>query len=185
MGIHESVLEVQSKVSGIKKNSKGFNYKYENLDSIINLLKEPLEASGLAIRHDVKYVTDSIFMCVTYVFNASGESIEASCPILDPGSVLKSGNVMQGMGSAITYARRYNLKNLFNLFSTDDDAAILTPKAPSKPKIEVIYDLMDELAGNPNFDIDKLFEFAKTKDLNTCSDKVKDQIITILKSKKS
>lgn len=127
--IYAKLLAVQKEVSVVSKNRQGYNYKYEDLNSIIEHLHPELTQQGLGIIHQVVNNLEGNYICVTTVFDAEGEKIKIECPIIGAGNLLAKGNPMQGMGSAITYARRYNLKNLFNLYSEDDDGA-----AMAKPK---------------------------------------------------
>jgi hypothetical protein len=63
--------------------------------------------------------------CVTKVFHKSGQFIEDEIPL-----VMGGRNDMQALGSALTYARRYSLQNLFGLAgdeTDDDDGNKITP----------------------------------------------------------
>ena len=56
--------------------------------------------------------------------------IESSLPI--PDLVPNRGNIMQALGSAITYARRYSLLAIYGLAGDDDDAEGSAPVAVKK-----------------------------------------------------
>tara|TARA_Y100000310_G_scaffold1864_1_gene2355 strand:- start:3282 stop:3758 length:477 start_codon:yes stop_codon:yes gene_type:complete len=96
----------------VKKGAENpfFKSKYATLDSIVEILMPLLKEHGLLIYHGT--IQREV---VTRVIDVeSGESIQSSFPLPtleDP----------QKIGSAITYARRYNIVQLFNLVTDDDD----------------------------------------------------------------
>ena len=60
--------------------------------------------------------------------------IESSLPL--PDLVPNRGNIMQALGSAITYARRYSLLAIYGLAGDDDDAEGSAPNAaPARKEI--------------------------------------------------
>ena len=74
-------------------------------------------------------VTDSgqvITILVTTLKHISGEEIVSRLPF--PELVPNRGNIMQALGSAITYARRYALLAIYGLAGDDDDAESSAPK---------------------------------------------------------
>jgi hypothetical protein len=73
----------------------------------------------------------------TIVFNESGEKFEGGTTCL---AIVK--NDAQGVGSAITYARRYSLKTFFALSEDDDDGNAASqnakyPQIQKKPRYEI------------------------------------------------
>lgn len=95
-------------------NAGSFSYKYADLGSVIDSLKE---AFG---KNDISYtqatdVTDAGMVLHTRLMHAeSGEWIEGTYPLPpnpDP----------QKVGSALTYARRYSLCALVGITAEDDD----------------------------------------------------------------
>lgn len=125
--------KAQSEMSGAKKGAANpfFKSKYADLEEVIRCAKEPLHNNGLSISqfpvtHDDKAGVTTILMHV------SGEWLEStlllSCAKRDP----------QGMGSAITYARRYAYQSVLGIPSEDDDGngAGAPKSAPNAPKPE-------------------------------------------------
>jgi hypothetical protein len=88
-------------------------------------MREPFASEGLSV---VQSVNDG--MLSTTIFHASGESISSTVPLFIPKQD------MQGVGSAITYARRYGLAAACGISQTDDDGndACPTPKPSTPPK---------------------------------------------------
>ena len=134
---------VQSKVRNVSKNAEGYGYKYTDINAIVKALDKPLTEEGLSIIHTVvgdkvfktdergePFLIGKLYDVVTKISDGC-EFIEISCPVDGwKDSLQGKNNPMQTMGAAITYARRYNLINLFNLGTADDDANSVTAERP-------------------------------------------------------
>lgn len=106
-----------------KKNSNNpaFRSKFADLGEVLDCIAEPLAAHGLLMTQTVR---DGAL--VTRCWHCeSGEWIE-SAMALRPDK-----DTPQGMGSAITYARRYALKAMFGMRDDDDDGNAASGRAPS------------------------------------------------------
>jgi len=103
-------------------------------------MRVPFAANGLAFMQTVS--DDSAFLR-TIIVHESGESVTLQVPLI----ITK--NDMQGVGSAITYARRYGLAAACGISQTDDDAesCVERPKTLNHPYAK-------EMAKNP-FDVPK------------------------------
>ena len=117
----EALIELQSKIEPpAKKNENeafkrgGKASKYADLGAIWDSVKPHLKDLGLFISQPTE-ITATGMMLRTVVTHKSGEKIESTY-LLNP---VKQDP--QGMGSAITYARRYSLCALLGLVADDDD----------------------------------------------------------------
>lgn len=101
-----------------------FRSKYADLASVIDAIRKPLSDNGLSFVQST-YMADGMPGVKTLLLHTSGQWISSSCVIkpskMDP----------QGMGSALTYARRYALSAIVGIAQDDDDANAATA---SKPK---------------------------------------------------
>ena len=135
MNKSESIKEIaiamnkaQSEMSGAKKSSKNpfFKSNYANLEEVIECVKTPFADNGLSFMQFPKAV-DGFAGVELIIMHVSGEWISQElmlkCAKNDP----------QGMGSAITYARRYTLQSAAGLPSEDDDGNAAS-KPPAKPQ---------------------------------------------------
>lgn len=86
--------------------------KYADLQDVIDTIREPLTANGLAISHEVSGTT-----LITKLLHVSGQSLKTEMPLL------MGKQDMQGLGSALTYARRYSVSALLGIASDDCDDA--------------------------------------------------------------
>ncbi len=125
--IYKALSKAQSKMKGAVKDSTNphFRSRYADLESVIDALKAPFAEGGLSYYQSVSEDGQRL---VTTIAHESGETISGSVPLI----IGKQD--MQGVGSAITYARRYGLAALAGVSQTDDDgnAACESPK-PAVP----------------------------------------------------
>lgn len=92
-----------------------FKSKYAPLNEVLNLVRPILTKYGLSIIQSPSAQGDSVTV-TTIILHESGEWIR-----LDPLTLKADKNTAQGIGSAITYARRYALSAALGISSEDDD----------------------------------------------------------------
>jgi hypothetical protein len=92
-----------------------FKSKYVDLAGAIDASREALAANGLAVIQTTEVLDNGTTVLRTTLAHSSGEWIASVYPVVpvkaDP----------QGMGSALTYARRYCLMAIIGLAAEDDD----------------------------------------------------------------
>lgn len=112
----EALAKAQAQMENAKKDSVNphFKSKYADIASVIDAIREPLSKHGLAF---VQYAEEEngIMYLITKLIHSSGEWISGKMKLL----ITKQD--MQGLGSAITYARRYGLSAIVGLAQDDDD----------------------------------------------------------------
>ena len=127
--ILKKLYEIQGLNLRFEKSAENpfFKSKYLPLEAIQEKLNPVLQEKGLVVYHHTK--DGSVVTVVADV--ESGEMLESAFPLpvgLDP----------QKVGSAITYGKRYNLGQLFNIITDeDDDGNVSTPK-PTTQKTKPI-----------------------------------------------
>ena len=112
-----ALSKFQSELEAAKKDSENPFLKsfYSDLRSVWNVIREPLAKNGLAVTQ-IPTIHEKLGMIlVTKLLHTSGEFIESSYPI----NPVK--NDPQGVGSALTYARRYALSAILGVVSEGDD----------------------------------------------------------------
>ncbi len=121
-GLWKAMLECQREVEHATKDSKNPHLKnrYASLNSVLDTIKPVANKHGLVITQLVMAVPQDRFpgmACVqTKVVHAdTGAFLE------DNQTIPMPKNDPQGLGSAITYARRYGLISMFGIGSEDDD----------------------------------------------------------------
>lgn len=104
-----------------------FKSSYASLNSVFDAVKAALSVNGLAVIQGVVVEGGANYLQTTLI-HTSGETVSGLVPLI----VAK--NDMQGLGSSLTYARRYGLSALLGIVSdTDDDGNNATPPPPVKP----------------------------------------------------
>lgn len=108
-----ALCKFQSEVEKIKKNSENpfFKSKYADLSSILDVIREPLVKNNLSF---VQFPSGENGL-TTMLMHTSGEYIQ-ECYTMKPAK-----NDPQGLGSAITYQRRYALGAILGLNIDEDD----------------------------------------------------------------
>ena len=105
-----------------------FKSKYADLSSCWQSVRKPLTDNGLAVVQTMDTSDNGHTVIVTTLIHKSGQWMRGRLPIKpvkeDP----------QGVGSAITYGRRYSLAAIVGLCPEDDDAERSVNHAPP-PKI--------------------------------------------------
>lgn len=117
------------------KDNPFFKSKYADLASCWDTCRKPLTDNGLAILQPIIANKDGVIVVKTILTHGeSGQYIESDLPM----SPVK--NDPQGVGSAITYARRYALMGMIGLAPSDDDgeAAMGRNKKDSNPIFDEI-----------------------------------------------
>lgn len=106
-----ALLKAKKEFGPLLRSKKGNFGKYVPLETVLEAIEPALEKQGLLI---IQGVHDGNL--VTEVWHAqSGQSIIRSIPLM------LEKNTPQGVGSALTYARRYSLLTTLNLAQEDDD----------------------------------------------------------------
>ena len=116
--LSKALCTAQSQMTFAKKDSKNpfFKSSYADLSSVWEACREPLTKNGLAViqtfdsNHD-----ENTVIVVTTLTHSSGQWINSrlKLPLVkkDP----------QGLGSAITYGRRYSLAAIVGVIADEDD----------------------------------------------------------------
>lgn len=123
LGRSESVKELttalakaQAEITGAEKKSENPHFKsnYADLASVWEACREPLSKNGLSVTQTT-YTECAQIHLVTTLFHSSGEWLASKIPL-----ILQRQD-MQGLGSALTYARRYSLAAIVGVAQEDDD----------------------------------------------------------------
>lgn len=123
------LMEIQKLNLSVKKDEKNpfFKSSYISLDNLVSTLAPYLNERGLLIYH----YTDN-WMVVTSVTDIdSTESVISSFPMID-------SNDPQKLWSCISYAKRYNLGQLFNIITDRDDDANIASDKKEEIKLEKV-----------------------------------------------
>ncbi len=170
-----ALSKCQSEITFAIKDSANpfFKSKYADLASIWGSCREPMAKNDLAVLQQIFCEDDKSFLITTLV-HKSGQWFKSKAP-LNP---IK--NDPQGLGSAITYMRRYSLSCLLGVVQDDDDGeASMNRSGKVKyeaPKMQVTA----QVSSITSFEAEELREL-----LDACSsefqEKINDYMLKTLK----
>lgn len=112
-----ALVKAQSDIKSVSKDGANphFKSKYATLDNIIDETRPILAKHGLAILQMPGGDGENVIMR-TLLMHESGEWLETEPLVMRPVK-----NDPQGMGSCITYARRYSYSALLSISTDEDD----------------------------------------------------------------
>jgi hypothetical protein len=115
--IAKALVKFNGEVTKIAKNADNpfFKSSYSTLDHIIEEVRPILTKYGLSILQIPSGDGQNVIM-KTLLIHESGEFLESDELIMKPAK-----NDPQGMGSAISYSRRYSLSSFLSLSTGDPD----------------------------------------------------------------
>ena len=128
--IHKALLEAQKVITHATKDATNphFKSKYATLESVIDAVKKPLNDVGIYITHSTSIEGN---LMTSLIHAESGESIVSQSPLI------MNRQDMQQLGSAQTYAKRFNLTALLNLPTEDDDGNTVSQPVKEKPQAQL------------------------------------------------
>lgn len=144
-----ALSKAQARIIGALKDAANpfFKSKYADLSSVWDAVREPLTANGLAVIQTTSAPPDGSSVIVTTMLaHSSGQWVRDSL-VLQP-----TKRDPQGIGSAITYGRRYALAAITGCPQIDDDGeAAVGRKGPASvsemtgPAVEIDHVKRDKL----------------------------------------
>jgi len=142
--IAPSLCRAQAKIKTALKDTSNpfFKSKYADLTSIIDACKDALNGEGISFLQGAR-TSDNGVVVETLLLHVSGEWISEALEM----PVSKSD--AQGVGSAITYGRRYGLQAMVGVPAEDDDGNAATKAAPKKMGSSARDTAVDALASFP------------------------------------
>lgn len=113
----KALTEVQKIIKPALKDSPNpfYKSKYADLTSVWDACREALSKNGFSVIQTVQTSPKGAYLS-TMLLHISGEWVSGKCPLIN-----QKGD-MQGLGSSISYARRYGLASIVGVVSEDDDA---------------------------------------------------------------
>ena len=123
-----------------------FKSRYADLASVMDACLPALNKHGIAVVQPYAEI-DGQRAVKTILAHEGGETLESVVPLI----IGKQD--MQGLGSAMTYARRYGLMGMAGIAPEDDDGNAAAKAAPSgtltAEQVAEIKTLIDETASDP------------------------------------
>jgi hypothetical protein len=122
-----AMAKAQGDISGAIKDSQNpfFKSSYADLGSVWDACRAPLSKNGLSVIQTIECSGSERWLKTTLA-HSSGQWIESLVPI-NP-----TKDDPQGLGSCLTYLRRYSLAAIVGVYQEDDDGNAATKPAPAR-----------------------------------------------------
>lgn len=126
----QALVNAQGELRHAKENAVNPHFKnnYADLSSVIDAIRPAFTKFGLAFVQFETFEAPNIVSVETVLMHQSGEFISEKSGCLAPKSD------PQGIGSAITYLRRYSLAALAGITQADDDGNEQSGQKPEQSK---------------------------------------------------
>ena len=111
----KALSKVQKDLKHAKKDDKGAFGKYADLATVYEVIRKPLVDNGFSYIHSLTTHEDGTHFVDTLLMHETGGTFKTSLPLII------NKRDMQGLGSAITYAKRYGISMIVGLASEEDD----------------------------------------------------------------
>lgn len=124
MNLTEKLFALRKEIKPMKKDKQGYNYKYFDINQMIEVLQPLFEKYNLLVTQPLGMMEGRMTIRTQIIDIESENILVSETPLIelqDP----------QKMGGCITYFRRYALQSLFFLEAEDDDAT-QTKGVPTK-----------------------------------------------------
>lgn len=109
---------VRDKEVTVKTDKGTYKFKYAELASVVDAIKDSLNKNDLVYSHSIQ-ATENGQQLVCTLYHSSGQWISSSYPLVG------DFKAHQAIGSAMSYGRRYTLSSLVGVVSEDDDDGVI------------------------------------------------------------
>ena len=125
-----AMCKAQAEMGGAVKGSANpfFKSKFADLGSVMEAIRSPFAAHGLCFVQGTSYEGGCVSV-TTRLMHVSGQWVESSLSV----PLVKQDP--QGVGSAISYAKRYSLQSLCGIPSVDDDGETAHGRQTQAPAV--------------------------------------------------
>ena len=130
--VSEAISALQGEVVDADKDVQGYNYKYANLSSCLDIARPLLNKHGLALTQHPQ-CKGQVMTLTSLLSHKSGQWMKSSLDM--EVSVAKNLSQAQCVGIAITYARRYALTAILGITQQDSDGSTKEVQAAPKKRV--------------------------------------------------
>ncbi len=123
----KALVKAQQEIKPPKKDKYNtfHKYWYSTLDAIYEAIRGPLSNNGLLLSHSTEH-KDGVYTLITTIHHIEGDQLHNEMPLL----ISKIDS--QGLGSSLTYSRRYAICSLLALPTEEDDDGTQAVKQQSQ-----------------------------------------------------
>jgi hypothetical protein len=128
--LYSALAAAQAEMGPALRDAKNphFGNKYADLASVMAACMPALNKHGIAVLQTTTDDENGFYVQTIFVHGETGETKESRLKL-----IIEKNN-MQGLGSAITYARRYGLMGMAGIAPDDDDGNAAAAAPPKQEK---------------------------------------------------
>lgn len=115
----DKIKNIQQKIGKLTKDKEGYNYKFFDINQLLEKLAPLLKAEGLTLIQPLTNVEGRPAISTII--------LEGDKVIHESTFTMPDLDKPQHMGAIITYYRRYSIQSLFALEAEDNDASSVKP----------------------------------------------------------
>jgi hypothetical protein len=183
--LNAAMVAALGSLHNVQKNAVNphFKSKFATLDAILDNVRPVLAKHGLALSQEPVF-TEGMAGVVTRIIHSGGESRESTLllPLRDQSA--------QGVGNALTYARRYAVSSVLGIASDEDEdgnqasqqnkfAAAKASVASKPPKKTDITATLVAMMDRDKITDDDIFGFLKVKGAKVDAEYIPDLPVSI------
>jgi len=136
ISFYSALITARIAVQSFTKNTKGHNYSYADLPTLLEAVIDPLAENNIFVNSIISPENQELLE-VRLTYALTGESISTYVPLIGIFAPKDAGDrltLMQRFGSTLTYAQRYGIQSILGLSAEkDDDAASASHVHSKKP----------------------------------------------------
>lgn len=173
-----ALAKAQSEIENPSKNKKNDHFKsmFADLAEVLSTARPVLSANGLAVSQWPSYESGVVHV-TTILSHSSGEWMEGKA------STKVTKDDPQGVGSAITYLRRFSLAAVAGIHQEDDDADSASDKGHEKITEQQAADLA-AMVEEVGADLGAFCKYMKVAKLSDIQSATLQKAVTALEAKR-
>lgn len=110
---------LQGEIPAIEERGRTNNGTYATLEDIVDAIRPILQRHGFTLSHRTEWPDQKTVRVVGILRHQQGH--EVTSEFLSGADASGNKNSIQGLGSAVSYGRRYTTKDLLNIVTRDED----------------------------------------------------------------
>lgn len=130
--------EMQAEIPTVIEHGKTDKGTYAELEDIVSAVRPVLHKHGFALSHRTEWPEKSIVKIIGILTHRDGHS--RTSEFMSAADASGSKNAIQGLGSAVSYGRRYTTKDLLNIVTRGEDDNGQSSEKGKQPESPAGYD---------------------------------------------
>lgn len=111
--------DMQAEIPTVIEHGKTDKGTYAELEDIVTAVRPVLHKHGFALSHRTEWPEKSVVKIIGIITHRDGHS--RTSEFMSAADASGSKNAIQGLGSAVSYGRRYTTKDLLNIVTRGED----------------------------------------------------------------